>query len=64
MLSIGTPACTTRGFGLAEFNKVADLMGDVFDGLVLNPENNQIAERMVKQEVLALCQQFPIYPII
>ena len=63
-IRLGTPACTTRGFGLAEFNQVADLMGDVFDGLVLNPENNQIAERMVKQEVLALCQQFPIYPII
>ena len=63
-IRLGTPACTTRGFGLAEFNKVADLMGDVFDGLVLNPENNQIAERMVKQEVLTLCQQFPIYPII
>jgi len=39
-------------------------MGDVFDGLVLNPENNQIAERMVKQEVLTLCQKFPIYPKI
>ena len=63
-IRLGTPACTTRGFGLAEFNKVADLIGDVFDGLVLNPENNQIAERMVKEEVLALCQQFPIYPKI
>ena len=63
-IRLGTPACTTRGFGLAEFNKVANLIGDVFDGLVLNPENNQIAERMVKQEVLALCQQFPIYPNI
>jgi len=63
-IRLGTPACTTRGFGLAEFNKVADLIGDVFDGLVLNPENNQIAERIVKQEVLALCQQFPIYPKI
>ena len=63
-IRLGTPACTTRGFGLAEFNKVADLIGDVFDGLVINPEYNQIVEILVKQEVLALCQQFPIYPNI
>ena len=35
---LGTPACTTRGFGVAEFNYVGDLIADVLDGLAKIPK--------------------------
>ena len=35
---LGTPACTTRGFGVAEFNYVGGLIADVLDGLAKIPK--------------------------
>ena len=58
---LGTPACTTRGFGIAEFNRVGDLIADVLDGLAKNPEDNGEMEQAVRRKVEALCQNFPIY---
>ena len=58
---LGTPAGTTRGFGLAEFNYVGDLIADVLDGLAENPEDNGEMEQAVRQKVEALCKNFPIY---
>jgi len=58
---LGTPAATTRGFGIEEFRQVGELIGDVLDGLALNPENNAEAEARARAEVTALCRRFPIY---
>ncbi|MDX1948957.1 MAG: serine hydroxymethyltransferase [Rickettsiales bacterium] len=58
---LGTPAGTTRGFGLKEFEEIGNLIGDVFDGLAKNPENNSETEKVVKAKVQALCAKFPIY---
>ena len=58
---LGTPAGTTRGFGVAEFNHVGDLIADVLDGLAENPEDNAGTEQAVKRKVETLCQKFPIY---
>ena len=58
---LGTPAGTTRGFGVAEFNYVGDLIADVLDGLAQNPEDNGEMEQAVRTKVEALCQNFPIY---
>ncbi|MEC7514657.1 MAG: serine hydroxymethyltransferase, partial [Pseudomonadota bacterium] len=41
---LGTPAATTRGFGVAEFEMVGDLIGDVLDGLRDNPAGNHAVE--------------------
>ena len=60
-IRLGTPACTTRGFGVAEFNYVGELIADVLDGLAKNPEDNGEIEQAVRQKVEALCQNFPIY---
>lgn len=60
-IRLGSPAGTTRGFKTAEFEKIANLIGDVLDGLENNPDNNSVIEEKVKQEVLELCAQFPIY---
>ncbi len=61
-LRIGTPAGTTRGFGIHEFEDIGEMIGDIIDGLCLNPEDNHIMEKIVKEKTLELCRSFPIYP--
>ena len=60
-IRLGTPAGTTRGFGEKEFEQIGNLIGDVFDGLAKNAENNSETEAKVKKEVEKLCAKFPIY---
>jgi glycine hydroxymethyltransferase len=59
---LGTPACTTRGFGRAEFAKVGELIGDVLEELSKGRDANGAAEAAVRAEVEALTARFPIYP--
>ncbi|HAT07843.1 MAG TPA: serine hydroxymethyltransferase [Rhodobiaceae bacterium] len=59
---LGTPAGTTRGFGVAEFQKVGEFIARVLDAVAANngeavPEK----EAAVRAEVIALCERFPIY---
>ncbi len=58
---VGSPAGTTRGFGVAEFRQIGDLMADVMDGLVAKSNDNSDVERAVAEKVVALCRRFPIY---
>lgn len=58
---LGTPAGTTRGFGVEEFRKIGHLIGDVLDGLAKNREDNAEVEAKVLKQVQALCKNFPIY---
>ena len=58
---LGAPAGTTRGFGEAEFTQIAELIGDVLDGLAKNSEDNQLVEKKVREDVRELCRAFPIY---
>ena len=58
---LGAPAGTTRGFGETEFSQIAELIGDVLDGLAKNPEDNQMVENKVREDVRELCRAFPIY---
>lgn len=58
---LGTPAGTTRGYGVEEFKTVANLIGDVLDGLAQNAEDNAAAEEKARGTVLELCRRFPIY---
>jgi glycine hydroxymethyltransferase len=61
-IRLGTPACTTRGFGLPEFREVGRLIIEVLDGLAQGGEaGNADAERVVGDKVLALTGRFPIY---
>ncbi len=52
---------TTRGFGQGEFIQIGHLIGDVLDGLAVNPSENSKVEAEVREKVRALCQAFPIY---
>ncbi len=59
---LGSPAATTRGFGVAEFREVGELIADVLDGLAADPDDNSAVEQAACKKVLALCDRFPIYP--
>jgi glycine hydroxymethyltransferase len=59
---LGSPAGTTRGFGVAEFRDVGRMIADVLDGLARHGEaGNAGVEAKVKAEAIALCARFPIY---
>jgi glycine hydroxymethyltransferase len=61
-IRLGTPACTTRGFGQPEFREVGRLIIEVLDGLAQSGEaGNAEVERAVGDKVLALTGRFPIY---
>jgi glycine hydroxymethyltransferase len=61
-IRLGTPACTTRGFGPAEFKLVGELIARVIDAVAAHgDEGSAEVEAQVKQEVLDLTARFPIY---
>ncbi|EWY39184.1 serine hydroxymethyltransferase [Skermanella stibiiresistens SB22] len=60
---LGTPAATTRGFGVEEFTQVGAMISEVLDGLAAsNSGDNTEVEAQVRERVLTLCRRFPIYP--
>jgi len=60
---LGTPAGTTRGFGVAEFRRIGELIVEVLDGLAANgADNNGAVEQAVRARVIELCQAYPVYP--
>lgn len=60
---LGTPAGTTRGFGVAEFKRVGELIVETLDGLskANSDEGNAAIEAAVRDKVRALTSRFPIY---
>jgi len=61
-IRIGSPACTTRGFGEKEFTEIGNMISYVLDSLTKNPEDNSAAERETLSKVNDLCAQYKIYP--
>ncbi|MBY4710570.1 serine hydroxymethyltransferase [Burkholderia cepacia] len=55
-IRVGTPAITTRGFGLDESRLVATLVADI----VLAPHDADVRASTLEQ-VRALCKRFPVY---
>jgi len=55
-IRIGTPAVTTRGFKEAEVQQITTWICDILDDV----ENTDI-QNQVKENVKALCAQFPVY---
>ena len=61
-IRVGSPAGTTRGFGVAEFEAIGDMIADVLEGLRDKGEHGDAAvEANVRERVSTLCARFPIY---
>jgi glycine hydroxymethyltransferase len=59
---LGTPAGTTRGFGIAEFQEVGELIVEVLDVLSQKGvEEDSLVEAAVREKVKKLVDRFPIY---
>jgi glycine hydroxymethyltransferase len=61
-IRVGSPAGTTRGFGIAEFQAIGDMIADVLAALRDKGEAGDPAvEANVRERVAAMCARFPIY---
>jgi glycine hydroxymethyltransferase len=61
-IRLGTPACTTRGFGIAEFRQVGEMIAEVLEVLSQKgAEEDSLVENAVRDKVKALISRFPIY---
>jgi glycine hydroxymethyltransferase len=61
-IRLGTPAGTTRGFGLAEFRQVGDMIVEVLDVLSQKGmDEDSLTEGAVRDKVKTLISRFPIY---
>ncbi|GKX43086.1 serine hydroxymethyltransferase [Pectobacterium carotovorum] len=60
-LRIGTPAVTTRGFGVAECEQLAGWLCDVLDGLGADDGALTEISARVRQQVVTLCHRYPVY---
>ena len=55
-LRLGTPAVTTRGFKEKEMTLLSNWIADILDDI-----NNEATIQRVKEQVLLLCREFPVY---
>jgi len=61
-IRVGSPAGTTRGFGIAEFEEIGDMVADVLEALRDKGEHGDAdVEANVRGRVRTLCERFPIY---
>jgi glycine hydroxymethyltransferase len=54
-IRLGTPAVTTRGFGKEEMKQIAGLIVKV----IRHVEDQKVIDE-VRQEVMQMCQRFPV----
>jgi glycine hydroxymethyltransferase len=55
-LRIGTPAVTTRGFGIAECKQLAHWICDILDNMT-----DASLHRKIRSQVVEICRRFPVY---
>ena len=59
---LGSPAGTTRGFGIEEFRDIGLMINEVLEGLGRsNDGTNTAVEQAIGERVKALCARFPLY---
>lgn len=63
-IRIGTPAGTSRGFGVAEFRQIGEMITEVLDALARKGAGEDAAvEAVVLEKVRRLVARFPIYNV-
>jgi len=61
-IRVGTPAGTTRGFGISEFHQIGEMIAEVLDVLSQKKvEEDSLVEAAVREKVKKLLARFPIY---
>jgi len=61
-IRLGSPAGTTRGFGIDEFQAIGNMIANVLDGVAQEgPDGDTAVMRRIKEEAITLCARFPIY---
>jgi glycine hydroxymethyltransferase len=61
-IRLGTPAGTTRGFGIGEFQQIGEFIAELLSALAQKRvEADAAREEAVRRKVEALSQRFPIY---
>jgi glycine hydroxymethyltransferase len=61
-IRLGTPAGTTRGFGVKEFQSIGDMIVEVLDVLSQkDTDEDSLVESTVRGKVKTLLERFPIY---
>jgi glycine hydroxymethyltransferase len=61
-IRLGTPAATTRGFGIAEFKQTGEMIAEVLSAVAQSGDGTApLVEASVKERVKALTDRFPIY---
>ena len=58
-IRVGSPAGTTRGFGVEEFTQVGKWIGEVVDAVATG--DSAATEAKVRAEVEEMTAKFPIY---
>ncbi len=58
---LGTPAGTTRGFGVEEFRYIGELICEVLDAMASGDDDTSAVEASVRERAEELCRKFPIY---
>ena len=61
-IRLGSPAATSRGFGTAEFRRIAGWIADLLDIEAGAPGAGENRAVEIREEVRALCAAFPVYP--
>ena len=56
---LGTPTGTARGFGVAEFRSVGQMIADVLETVAAG--RIEQAASATRENVARLCERFPIY---
>src|SRR5919107_480735 len=61
-LRLGTPAATTRRFGVAEFQQVGGMIAEVLNAIAQSDDGKApLVEAAIKERVKVLTDRFPIY---
>ena len=61
-IRLGSPAATSRGFGTAEFRRIAGWIADLLDHEPGAPGSGEALAAEIREDVRTLCAAFPVYP--